>query len=69
MSDGFLPYTRQWIDEAEIEAVIRVLRGDWLTTGPMIDAFENALEASVGARFAVKVDHATVSDLLKQYRP
>ncbi|GGB38825.1 UDP-4-amino-4,6-dideoxy-N-acetyl-beta-L-altrosamine transaminase [Flexivirga endophytica] len=35
-----LPYGRQSIDESDIEAVAEVLRGDWLTTGPAVQAFE-----------------------------
>lgn len=35
-----LPYGRQSIDESDIEAVAQVLRGDWLTTGPAVAAFE-----------------------------
>ena len=35
-----LPYGRQSIAEEDVEAVAEVLRGDWLTTGPAVDAFE-----------------------------
>jgi UDP-4-amino-4,6-dideoxy-N-acetyl-beta-L-altrosamine transaminase len=41
--DKFLPYGRQVIEEDDIEAVNAVLRSDWLTTGPAVEAFENAL--------------------------
>ncbi|GAA3227367.1 DegT/DnrJ/EryC1/StrS family aminotransferase [Actinocorallia longicatena] len=44
-----LPYGRQSIDEGDIEAVADVLRGDWLTTGPAVGAFERALEGWAGA--------------------
>ena len=40
MSASFLPYGRQAIDDSDIQAVTDVLRGDWLTTGPAVDAFE-----------------------------
>ncbi|TGY87254.1 UDP-4-amino-4,6-dideoxy-N-acetyl-beta-L-altrosamine transaminase [Marinicauda algicola] len=40
MSDSFLPYGRQVIEDDDIEAVARVLRSDYLTTGPEIPAFE-----------------------------
>ena len=50
----FLPYGRQGIDEADIAAVVEVLRGDFLTTGPAVEAFEAALAAKLG------VDHAVV---------
>ena len=37
---AMLPYGRQSIDEDDVAAVADVLRGDWLTTGPAVDAFE-----------------------------
>ena len=37
-----LPYGRQSVDEADIAAVVEVLRGDWLTTGPKVAEFEAA---------------------------
>lgn len=43
-----IPYGRQSIDESDIEAVAKVLSGDWLTTGPTVTEFEEAL-ARVGA--------------------
>jgi UDP-4-amino-4,6-dideoxy-N-acetyl-beta-L-altrosamine transaminase len=39
----FLPYSRQVIEEDDIEAVNAVLRSDWLTTGPAVEAFESGL--------------------------
>ena len=60
MSDTpFLPYGRQWIDEDDIAAVTRVLRSDYLTTGPEIKAFEAELASYVGARYCVAVSSAT----------
>ena len=44
-----LPYGRQSIDESDIEAVAAVLRGDWLTTGPAVTAFEEDLARICGA--------------------
>ena len=38
-----IPYGRQSVNEDDIEAVAQVLRGDWLTTGPTVTAFEEAL--------------------------
>jgi len=43
----FLPYGRQAIDEADIQAVVDVLRSDWLTTGPKVGEFEEAFAARV----------------------
>lgn len=49
----FLPYGRQQIDAADIEAVVAVLQGDWLTTGPAIARFEEAFATKAGAPHAV----------------
>lgn len=48
MSQRFLPYGRHVIDDQDIAAVTAVLRGDWLTTGPLVDAFEAALTKRLG---------------------
>lgn len=55
----FLGYGRQAISEEDIEAVVQVLRGDLITQGPMVPAFESALAESVGARYAVAVSSGT----------
>jgi len=57
----FLPYGRQQIDEDDIAAVVRVLRGDFLTTGPSVAAFEAALASRVGARYAVVCSSGTAA--------
>ncbi len=54
-----LPYGRQAISDEDIAAVVDVLRSDWLTQGPAVPAFEQALAASCGARHAVAVNSAT----------
>jgi perosamine synthetase len=56
-----LPYGRQTIDEADRKAVNDVLRGDWLTTGPAVSAFETVLCQSTGARRAVAVNSGTAA--------
>ncbi len=56
-----LPYGRQWLDEDDIAAVVQVLRGDWLTQGPLVAAFERALAKCCGARFAVAVSSGTAA--------
>lgn len=61
MIDRFLPYGRQFLDEEDIAAVAAVLRGDWLTTGPIVEKFEAALAAKVGARFAVVCSSGTAA--------
>jgi UDP-4-amino-4,6-dideoxy-N-acetyl-beta-L-altrosamine transaminase len=58
-SQRFLPYGRQEIDEDDIAAVAAVLRGDWLTTGPAVEAFEAAVAARVQAKSAVVCGSAT----------
>lgn len=55
----FLPYGRQCVDEDDINAVVSVLRGDWLTTGPAVEDFERAIAERVGARFAVVCNSGT----------
>lgn len=54
-----IPYGRQWITEADIAAVIDILRSDFLTQGPAIPRFEAAVAERVGARHAVAVNSAT----------
>jgi len=49
----FLPYARQTIDGDDVAAVVKVLRSDWLTTGPEVGAFETELAKVTGAKFAV----------------
>lgn len=56
-----LPYGRQTIDDADIAAVVSVLRSDWLTTGPQVEAFERAFAAKVGAEHAVAVSSGTAA--------
>ena len=50
---AFLPYGRQDITQTDIEAVVAVLRSDWLTQGPTIARFESGLTEQLGAREAV----------------
>lgn len=61
MAKAFLPYGRQSIDDSDIEAVVEVLRGDWLTTGPTIDALEAAFSAAVGAEHAIACSNGTTA--------
>jgi perosamine synthetase len=56
-----LPYGRQWIDDDDVEAVIRVLRSDWLTTGPRVAEFERAFAGVVGASDAIAVSNGTAA--------
>jgi perosamine synthetase len=56
-----LPYGRQSIDEQDIQAVVKVLRSEWLTTGPKIAEFEEAFAAHVGAKHAVSFSSGTAA--------
>lgn len=57
----FLPYGRQTVEQEDIAAVTAVLRGDWLTQGPAVAAFERALAARVGAADAVACANGTAA--------
>ena len=59
MSQSFLPYGRQTVTEADIAAVVSVLRSSLLTQGPAVPAFEDAVAEKVGVRHAVAVNSAT----------
>lgn len=61
MSDRFVPYGRQTIDEVDVEAVVRVLTSDWLTTGPAVSEFEEAMAAFVGSTEGVAVSNGTAA--------
>lgn len=54
-----IPYGRQSISDEDIEAVIKVLKSDWLTQGPEIEGFERDLAAYCGAGHAIAVSNAT----------
>ena len=57
----FIPYARQWLDEDDIQAMVEVLRSDWLTTGPKVAEFERAFADFVGAKEAVAVSSGTAA--------
>ncbi|NDB70269.1 MAG: UDP-4-amino-4,6-dideoxy-N-acetyl-beta-L-altrosamine transaminase, partial [Methylocystaceae bacterium] len=54
-----IPYGRQDVTRADIDAVISVLQSDYLTQGPVVPMFERAVAAHVGAGHAVAVNSAT----------
>jgi perosamine synthetase len=58
---AFLPYGRQSVEESDIEAVVEVLRSDWLTTGPKVAEFEEAFGARVGAAHSVSFGSGTAA--------
>ncbi|HDP70437.1 MAG TPA: UDP-4-amino-4,6-dideoxy-N-acetyl-beta-L-altrosamine transaminase [Actinobacteria bacterium] len=54
-----IPYSRQFIDEDDIDAVVGVLRSDWITQGPKIQEFEKKLASCCGSNYAVAVSSGT----------
>ena len=56
---AMIPYGRQDITQADIDAVVAVLRSDFLTQGPAVPAFEQAVASYCGAQHAVAVNSAT----------
>ncbi|EIX9396538.1 TPA: UDP-4-amino-4,6-dideoxy-N-acetyl-beta-L-altrosamine transaminase [Pseudomonas aeruginosa] len=54
-----IPYGRQEITQADIDAVVEVLKSDFLTQGPMVPRFEQTVAEHVGARHAIAVNSAT----------
>ena len=59
MPDSFIPYGRQTISEADIQAVVDVLRSPLITQGPVVPAFEQAVAKKVGAKHGIAVNSAT----------
>ena len=60
MSD-FLPYGRQSISEADIDAVVAALRSDWLTQGPFVEKFEERLAETTTAEHTVVCANGTAA--------
>jgi perosamine synthetase len=56
-----LNYGRQCLDEEDIRAVVEVLKGDWLTQGPAVEQFEQALADYFGVRYAVVCTNGTAA--------
>lgn len=54
-------YGKQWVIEADVEAVAEVLRGDYVTCGPYVSALERKLEEYTGAKHAVAVANGTAA--------
>ena len=59
--DKFLPYGLHWIDEDDIQEVVKVLKSDWITQGPKIREFEKALAKFTGAKYAVALSSGTAA--------
>ena len=58
---NFLPYAKHSLDESDIESVIQTLRGDSLTQGCRVAAFEIALSGVTGAPYVVAVSNGTAA--------
>ncbi len=61
MTEGFLPYGRQTIEDDDVAAVAQALRADFLTTGPTVARFEQAFAETVGAAHAVAAANGTAT--------
>jgi dTDP-4-amino-4,6-dideoxygalactose transaminase len=57
----FIPYGKQYIDEADINSVTETLNSDFLTTGPKVKEFEEALADRLGFKYAVAVSNGTAA--------
>ncbi len=57
----YIPYAKQTIDKRDIDAVVKVLKSDWITQGPVIQRFEKALCEYIGVRYAVAVSSGTAA--------
>ncbi len=56
-----IPYGRHCLDQTDIDAVIEVLKSDWLTCGSVVEAFESTLAQTVGARHAISCSNGTTA--------
>jgi perosamine synthetase len=59
--EKLLPYGRQSLDDADVQAVVEVLKSDWLTTGPKVGEFEERFSAWVEAKHAVSFSSGTAA--------
>jgi UDP-4-amino-4,6-dideoxy-N-acetyl-beta-L-altrosamine transaminase len=58
---NILPYGRQWLDDEDIQEVVRVLKSDFITQGPRIQEWENVIAEYVGSKYAVAVSSGTAA--------
>lgn len=56
-----IPYGRQDITDSDIDAVVKVLKSDYLTQGPVIEQFEKSFAEYIGAKYAVAVSNGTAA--------
>ncbi|MDA0616550.1 DegT/DnrJ/EryC1/StrS family aminotransferase, partial [Acinetobacter baumannii] len=55
----FIPYGKQNINQADVDAVVQVLQSDFLTQGPQVPLFEKSVAELVGAKYAFAMNSAT----------
>ncbi len=58
---NFIPYGKQLLDQDDIDAVVETLQSDYLTTGPKVKEFEDALATYCGATYCVSVSNGTAA--------
>ena len=57
--NSFINYGRQWIDDNDIDEVVKALKSDYLTQGPAVEIFEETICEYTGAKYCVAVSNAT----------
>ena len=57
----FIPFSRPWIDDTEIEAVSEVLASKWISTGARVREFERAFAEYLGVKHAIAVSSCTAA--------
>jgi len=58
---NFIPYGKQCIEQNDIDTVVQTLKSDFLTTGPKVKEFEDALSSYCGAKYCVTVSNGTAA--------
>ena len=56
-----IPYGRQFVTEDDIQCVVDVLHGNWLTCGPAVTRFEDVVRDYIGVKHAVAVSNGTAA--------
>ena len=57
----FIPYSKQYVDEYDVNSVVQVLRSPFLTQGPTVQSFEESICAYTGAKYCVAVSSGTAA--------
>lgn len=60
-TNKYIPYSRQCIDEEDIQSVVDVLISDWLTTGPMVEKFEAEVASLSSSKYGIAVSSGTAA--------